>query len=168
MTVGQVTIKLVDSEVDVAKTIAEKRDQYHRDRGNKTAEYWTDDFLETAWESVGAELAVARYLNVYPLPIRIVDVPPKWDLIFMHQYIDVKSRLASGSKDLLIPYLHLDVLYVLVIVDSPAYTIMGFIPGGQVNGLGKFVDLGKKKCWKVTPDKLLEINRLESYLRQSS
>jgi len=110
-------------------------------------------------EAVGAELAVAKVLNVYPDLSPRVGPLPKADLRYRGKLIDVKrNHLDEG--DLLVRKLCDDVYYVLVCGSIPRFRIIGYIPGDKVDVFGAWSGLTYGPCWKVAPSKLLPIEEL--------
>ncbi len=102
-------------------------------------------------QAAGAELAVARLLNVYPdITPTDDDVLPQFDLVYNSNMIEVKrNHLPNG--DLLIPKKYNDLIYVLVCGSMPLYNVVGFIAGASVALLGEWVDLTYGACWRVKP-----------------
>ena len=156
-------VELNFAECEVAKLIAKLREAWHRERGNATALYWKDNILGNLTQAIAAELAVAKALNVYP-PLPILADAPKFDMKYGGFTVDVKSKDPDSNKmDLLIPYLNEKLLYVLVWSNLPVFDIKGYIVGKYVKKQGEWLELPKKPCWCVIPERLSPIERLHDF-----
>lgn len=150
------------AECNAAKLIAEEVLGWHSKRGNLTSEFWREDKVDNQIQSVGAELAVAKYLNVYP-PLAVVANPLKYDLVYNGLCLDVKStEPPPPTKHLLIPYLKQEVIYISVWADMPHFQINGFAIGLLVPSLGEWVELPKHSCWRIAVNKLTDIEELKN------
>ena len=97
----------------------------------------TDDPYDTDAQAFAAEMAVAKYLNLYP------DFNPSshkpYELVLNGHKIDVKhTKLQTGN--LLIHTLHVDLLYILVRGEMPRLSICGYVRGEDVNELGAYIE----------------------------
>jgi hypothetical protein len=129
-------IALSKEEQTIAKEISAERSRLLLERGQVPKDM-TGDTGEVRDETAfGAELAVAKALNVYPI-FENVAKPPKFDLIKFHRVIEVKStRHPLGN--LLVPNLDLSLTYILVRTHAyPVCHIMGWIEGGKIRLFGK-------------------------------
>lgn len=119
----------------------------------ETRRNFTSDGFRNDIEAVGAEMAVAKCLNVYPEWSPTPGEVPRFDLAWNGQKLDVKSTQRPDSN-LLIPYLDKQLLYILVCGQMPEYRILGKIRGTEVPVAGRWVTLEHGPCWLVPADKL--------------
>lgn len=107
-------------------------------------------------EAAGAELAVAKYLNVYPDLAPTFGSLPHWDLLWLGRHIEVKRNHLLGG-DLLVPKLDETVVYILACGGLPQYHIVGYIDGVDVPLVGEWVELRYGACWRVNPNYLTSL-----------
>jgi len=119
----------------------------------KTRRDWTPDGFRNDVEAAAAEMAVAKYLNIYPEWQPTPGAVPRFDLTWNGQRLDVKSTQRQDGN-LLIPYLLTHLLYVLVCGQMPQYRILGKIRGVEVPLAGRWVTMKPKACWLIPPEKL--------------
>lgn len=119
----------------------------------QTRRDFTPDGFRNDVEAVAAEIAVAKYLNVYPEWSPTPGHVPSFDLAWNGQKIDVKSTQRLDGN-LLIPELDEELLYILVCGTMPQYRILGKIRGSEVPVTGRWVILKHTACWLVPADKL--------------
>jgi len=158
-------VVLSDSEVAIATYIGKARN------GNARSEGLTDgkrDYDSTSIgidvDGMGAELAVANYLNVYPDLIIDRGHRPTYDLIYKGKKLEVKQSKYSNPRLLLSPnkiYVAPHFVYVLVSGTIPTYTIVGYLSSEQVQKVGAWVDLGKGRSWSVLSSQMKPIQDLE-------
>ena len=111
-------------------------------------------------QAVAAEMAVAKYLNVYPDLSPSAGRLPKYDLRLGKEKLEVKrNHLDNG--DLLIPELDKELVYILACGTMPRFQIIGTIWGGNVETTGEWVELRYGPCWRVHPWLLQPIGELE-------
>ena len=114
---------------------------------------------EMNMEAAGAELAVAKMLNVYPDLSPTSGELPKWDLRGHGARFEVKrNHLATG--DLLVPKLNSELVYILVCGELPKYNVVGYLPGTSIPLVGEWAELTYGACWRVHPGKLKPIESL--------
>ena len=109
-------------------------------------------------QGMGAELAVAKYLNIYPELSPTKGELPQHDLLFGNMKIQVKRRDRT-NLDLLVHSLREDVVYVLVYGQLPKFQIVGMISGSEVKTNGKWTNMVYGPCWLVEKSRLSEIKR---------
>jgi hypothetical protein len=110
-------------------------------------------------EAMGGELAVAKYLNIYPDLSPTRGKLPEWDLIWNGYKVQVKrNHLQNG--DLLVPKCLDQLVYILVCGACPNFTIIGYLVGYSVKLLGSWVQLTYGPCWRVNPSLLIPIERI--------
>lgn len=104
-------------------------------------------------QAVGAELAVAKFLNLYPDLTPKVGALPQYDLTWRNRKVEVKrNHLRNG--DLLIPFLNEKLIYILACGQLPGYSLIGFLSGHDVPSKGEWVNLTYGPCWRVNPQLL--------------
>jgi len=112
-------------------------------------------------QGAGAEIAVAKLMNVFPELSPTRGELPKWDLVIHNEQFDVKrNHLPDG--DLLVPNLYENIWYILACGTIPSYNIIGFLSGIDVKKNGEWVNLTYGPCWRVRPQKLIPIEDLLS------
>jgi hypothetical protein len=161
----QIEVKLSPVECKVAAFVGKWRNRLSLETKQNRRRDSTQTDEDMNIEAVGAEMATAKWLNVYPELSPTDGELPKWDLIYMGKKIDVKrNHLRDG--DLLVPFLNTDVTYLLVCGSMPSYWLTGWLPGQHVEALGRWEDLSRGPCWKVTPDRLINITHLTDTYRR--
>jgi hypothetical protein len=145
-----ITITLSACECKIAVFIGKRRNQLSlqtKENGRRDPNQ-TDEEMNI--QAVGAELACAKYLNVYPDLSPTAGELRQWDLVKNGVHYEVKrNHLESG--DLLIPKLREGLIYILVCGEMPKYTIVGYLPGMRVKETGEWVNLTYGPCWRVSP-----------------
>ena len=150
-----VTVTLSATECQIASMIGRRR-RYISLKYNRvtTRRDFTADGIHNDIESSGAELAVAKYFNIYPEWSPTPGEVPKFDLRLRGLHLDVKNT-DRNDGNLLIPYLNESLVYVLVCGVMPKKNIMGCIRGDLVPERGKWrEDLPHQPCWFVLADRL--------------
>ena len=110
-------------------------------------------------QAVAAEIAVAKYLNVYPEISPTDGDLPRYDCRFRDYRIEVKRNHLSNG-DLLVPHLDKELIYILVCGEIPMFLLIGYLPGSSISLLGKWVELTYGACWKVKPNLLISLANL--------
>ena len=146
-------VKLSQPECRIATYIGRLRREISLAYGRKTRRDWTPDGFRNDVEAAAAEMAVAKYLNIYPEWQPTPGAVPRFDLTWNGQRLDVKSTQRQDGN-LLIPYLEEYLLYVLVCGQMPQYHILGKIRGVEVPLAGRWVTMKPQACWLVPADKL--------------
>ncbi|MBA7468404.1 hypothetical protein ES707_03653 [subsurface metagenome] len=119
----------------------------------ETRRDWTPDGFRNDVEAAAAEMAVAKYLNIYPEWQPTPGAVPGFDLTWNGQKLDVKSTQRPDGN-LLIPYLEEYLLYILVCGKLPKYTILGKVSGSKVPFIGRWTDMKYRACWLVPANQL--------------
>jgi len=158
-------VKLNEAEVRLAKHLGKAREEMNKT--TKDMKMGNQDSLSTNIEAVGAELAVCKYLNLYP------DTDTSsWavaDCIFHGFTIDVKwskshrSNLVAKKK----PANKTCNIYVQVTGEMPNYKINGYCSAKQLFSEDSKTDLGYGETYLVLNSKLKDIENLIKY-KQSS
>ncbi|GAI64601.1 unnamed protein product [marine sediment metagenome] len=146
-------VKLSQPECRIATYIGRLRREISVAYGRKTRRDWTPDGFRNDVEAAAAEMAVAKYLNIYPEWQPTPGAVPRFDLTWNGQRLDVKSTQRQDGN-LLIPYLLTHLLYVLVCGQMPEYRILGKINGFKASSVGRWVTLEHGPCWLVPADRL--------------
>ena len=146
-------VVLSESECAVAKMLGELRRT--QDTGRLTRRDWAGDGLKNDVESLAAELAVAKVLNVYP-DFRISsDAAVQFDLRWRGWRVDVKStQIETGN--LVIDTVDSQVLYVLVRGKMPHLEVVGCIQGNKVPTVGRWRTDLPYPCWFVDAELLVK------------
>ena len=158
-------LTLSDSEVSVAAYIGEARNKNARSEGIPDA---IRDYDSTSAgidvDGMAAELAVAKYLNVYPDLTIAKGHRPHHDLIYKDKELEIKQSKYANPRLLLSPnriYVAENFGYILVSGTIPIYTIVGYLSSKQVQEVGEWVDLGKGRSWGVLASQMKPIQDLE-------
>lgn len=155
-----VIVTLTKVECEIAEIIGHIRRQISLERQRTTRRNFTDDGLNNDIESSAAELAVAKYLNIYPEWSPTAAAVPKFDLSWRGIKLDVKStKRITGN--LLIDDLDRTVTYILACGTRPNFTLKGYLEGERVPKLGIWrTDMPCLPCWFVSADKLNPLQKL--------
>lgn len=143
-------VKLSSSEVRIASYIGKQRNMLSSQSKPNARRDPNQNDEEMNIQATAAELAVAKYLNVYPdLSPRAGELP-QFDLHMNHQLLEVKrNHLLDG--DLLVPKLRQDVIYILACGEMPEFSIIGWMTGARVPECGEWALLLYGPCWRVRP-----------------
>ncbi len=151
---------LTKVECEIAALIGHIRRQISLEHQRATRRDFTTDGLNNDIESSAAELAVAKYLNIYPEWSPTAAAVPKFDLNWCGIKLDVKSTQRSNGN-LLIPDLDPTVTYILVCGTRPTFTIKGYLEGARVPELGTWhTDMTYLPCWFILAEKLLPLKKV--------
>lgn len=159
-----IEITLTPEEVYVAEYIGTRRSQTRRGDGTVNQRYdpsQTD--LDIDRRGMGAELAVAKYLNLYPDMVIFTGELPQYDLVRGDTKFEIRSTQYPRGK-LLITKLDEYTLYILVCGSMPTYTLAGYIEGSRVEEVGEWGVFKYVKCWTVQPEDLEPMDNLITYL----
>jgi hypothetical protein len=158
-------VKLNEAEMKLAKYLGNAREEMNK--STTDMKVGNQDSLSTNIEAVGAELAVCKYLNLYP------DTDTSsWavaDCVFHGFTIDVKwskshrSNLVAKKK----PANKTCNMYVQVTGEMPNYKINGYCSAKQLFSERQKTDLGYGETYLVLNSELKDIENLIKY-KQSS
>ena len=153
-------VVLSSTECLIAKFVGNQRNRLSlRTKINMRRDIDQED-EEMNIQAVGAEMAVAKHLNVYPEFSPSEGKLPDFDMVWNGKKVDVKrNHLWDG--DLLIPKLNPERFYILACGSLPKYHIIGGLLGAEVPKVGQWVELSKGPCWRVHPIHLRFIPREE-------
>ena len=158
-------VTLSDSEVAIATYIGKARNSNARSGGIPDGKRDYDNTsIGIDVDGMGAELAVAKYLNVYPDLTILSGRRPHHDLVFRDKYLEIKQSKYSNPRLLLSPnriYVAENFGYVLVSGTLPIYRIVGYLSSRQVKAVGDWVNLGKGRSWSVLSSQMKPIQDLE-------
>lgn len=143
------TIVLSKYECKIAEYIGKIRRDISTRNFRTTRRDWAGEGLVNDIEAAGAEIAVAKLLNIFPDLSPTEGEVPKYDLIKDNFQIDVKSTQNLNGR-LLIPFLDESKIYSLVIGTMPRYQVMGFLFGQDIPSVGEWINPGKRECWAVS------------------
>lgn len=149
---------LSSGEIQVAQLIGKLRNEYSLATKVNARRDDEQDDDEMNIEAMGAEMAVAKYLNVFP------DLSPtrgklkKYDLMWRGVEIEVKRNHRPEGGDLLVPQAEPNekARYILVYGSIPKFSLFGDIAGRDIRIYGKWTRLSKGPCWRVEPEYLSE------------
>lgn len=152
----RITVTLSRTEVKIAYLVGTTRRNISLAHKRNSRRDFTPSGVTNDVEAVGAEMAVAKTLNLYPDWAPVEGEVPTFDLKWKGFQIDVKSTVYSHGN-LLVPNPRPDVIYVLVRGTIPTYTIVGAISGVAVKQQGHFGDHVYLPCWVVDSRELKPI-----------
>ena len=155
------TVILSKTESVIAQVIGRRRRQisliYDR---NSTRRDFTLDGLKNDIEASAAEMAVAKYLNIYPEWSPTAGEVPKFDLLWRGFHLDVKNT-DRDDGNLLIPYLDESLIYFLVCGVMPRKNIVGCLKGDLVPERGQWrEDMPHQPCWFVPAHRLNQLKEV--------
>lgn len=151
-------VLLTDPELDFVKYIAKLRLRLYRELDDRSSVEYCNN-LRSHENSFGAELAVAKFLNVYPDLNMMYGPRPTFDLTCRGVRIDVKCTDKSNGN-LIIPHLDKRRTYLLTVGIIPTYHLIGFIDGHEVEVRGKFDENLPRPAWFVSRYELKDIQEL--------
>jgi hypothetical protein len=147
-------IVLTEVEQQLAKIHATVSEQYSRSHNYDTTNKRDErSHLELHYQGFGAELAVARVLNIYP---DMSSDYSEYDLLWEGKTINVKSTKYPNGR-LLIPEYQGRTAdwYILVTGEMPEYIIRGVAHADQVFRKENIGDLGKGKAYMMEQNELM-------------
>ena len=121
----------------------------------------TDEDMNT--NSAGAELAVAKYFNVYPeiSPIRSNEGDcPFFDLVMGDKKLEVKSTKRLDGN-LLVKKWKPMLTYILVCGTMPSYKIVGSLESDLIKLRGRWTQMPYSVCWRTSRNDLEPIQYLQ-------
>jgi len=147
-------IILTEAEIKLAQYVGKRRGQVNREAG--IVDQRVDDTLDLDTDAFGAELALARLLNVYP-DLSLSPRKGGEDLVWGGITVDVKQTkypdgylLATHWKDV-----KASRLYALMTGTLPTYTFRGFACADDLFQAHRLTDVGKGKSYAMTQDELI-------------
>lgn len=162
-----IEITLTPEEIFLAEYIGTRRNETQRsiNRTNLRRDEEQSD-VEVSIRGMGAELSMARYLNLYPDMVMFTDKLPPYDLISGDTELEIKStRYLQGR--LLVRTLREGLVYVLVCGLIPDYELTGWIQGCEItkeNGYRSTMGLERDPILTVFAEDLEPIETLKPFL----
>lgn len=157
----KVTLTLMEQRL--AKALARWRQDTQRENGVTDRRVSEKHEVDIDLEGAGAELALARVLNVYP---DLDNTPSEEDLVTRDgRRVDVKATRYSSGRLLAVPWKrgHPADVYVLMVGKFPTYRIAGWIPREELFQDANLQDFGsgKVKGYALPQEKLRPIGSLQ-------
>ena len=158
-------ITLTPIEQELARRIAVLRNEVNRSRGHTINVRRPQDHNKNDMDGMGAELAVARALNVYP-DLDVEDAQAE-DLLFHGYSIDVKQTHHPKGKLLLgFEKTKFCDFYCLVTGEMPTYKIVGFASLGKLRHPDSVINLGYGDTYGLDQDRLASLDLFVNTVRE--
>lgn len=160
MSIQTKTINLTDEEAFVVELIGAARDKYDKKVGIPEKIVQTKrTTLENVKISFGAELAVAKYLNLFPdlSFIPTGEAFRGYDLIWYGLEVDVKWGDMNYDAFYIPKHAKPCDHYIFVTGGSQKYRIMGWMPAKDAKTDKYWNTNVPKPCWVIPKDELLPI-----------
>jgi hypothetical protein len=151
-----IEITLNPVEEALCRDIAKRRYNSNRSNGVADKKIGPQDTQETDENGIGGEVAVAKFLNLYPDMV-IKPQSKTYDLMSRKgSRIDVKTTKYKNGRMLATLKKHVEDcdVYVLVTGVLPKYKIVGWIKSEDLIKDENVVDLGHGHSYGVTQDRL--------------
>ena len=147
-------ITLNTAEQRLAKFVAKERHRHARKNGVTNRRVGPQSDEQTDLEGIAAEIAFARFANVYPDIHVDRDEYPK--------LVDIKATTYPTGRLIVAPWKDVDAVdaYVLVIGEFPSYRIAGAMEGYRLMRSHRMKDLGHGKVFVATQDELKPLDEL--------
>ena len=163
--ISQVTsvISLNQAEQKLAQFIAKERHRHNRLNGITNRRMGPQSDEQTDLEGMAAEIAFAKYANVYPDLDTDGDEHPVHDaMLYDGKLVDVKSTTYPTGRLIVAPWKDVDAVdvYVLVVGTFPTYRIAGAMESYRLMRSHRMKDLGHGKVFVATQDELKPIDEL--------
>jgi hypothetical protein len=156
-------ITLNTAEQRLAKFVAKERHRHNRLNGITNRRMGPQSDEQTDLEGISAEIAFAKYANVYPdLDTDSATHPTHDAVLHDGKLVDVKSTTYPTGRLIVAPWKDVDAVdaYVLVIGTFPNYRIAGAIEGYRLMRSHRMKDLGHGKVFVATQEELKPIDEL--------
>jgi len=156
-------IRLNRAEQKLAKFLGKERERNALRNGSQNCRMGPQSDEEIDLEGVAAEIAFAKYANVYP------DLDVDCDEYLTHdavlhdgKRVDVKSTRYLNGRLIVVPWKDVDAVdaYVLVVGTFPEYRIVGAMEGYRLMRSHRMKDLGHGKVFVATQEELKPIDQL--------
>lgn len=147
-------VTLTEAEVRLADYIGRRRDQVNRAAG--VIDRRRDATGEIDRDGFGAELALARILNVYP-DLSLSPRQGGGDLLWGGVWVDVKQTGREYGRLIATAWKNgEDVpLYALMTGTMPSFTFRGFAPAHALLAADRLTDLGYGPTYVLPQDALI-------------
>lgn len=149
-------IRLTPVEHALSRRVGMLRHDKNREWGSEISIRIKEKHQKHEMDGFGAELAVAKVLNVYP--DLCVDHASTADMVYNGLTIDVKQTDRENGR-LFLPYEKRKFCdwYCLVIGELPVFTIMGFATLRQLRREENIIDVGYGPTYALGRDKLISV-----------
>ena len=147
-------ITLNEAEVRLARYVGKRRGEVNRAAG--VSDQRIDDTLDLDTDAFGAELALARLLNVYP-DLTLSPRQGGEDLVWGGLTVDVKQTKYPDGHLLATPWKDAKAsrLYALVTGTLPTYTFRGFACADDLFAAQRIKDFGRGKGYAMPQAELI-------------
>ena len=117
---------------------------------------------QTDLEGIAAEIAFAKYSNVYPDLDTDGDTHPVYDAVLHGKLVDVKATTYPTGRLIVAPWKDVDAvdIYVLVVGTFPTYRIAGAMESYRLMRSHRMKNLGHGKVFVATQEELKPIDQL--------
>jgi hypothetical protein len=156
-------ITLNTAEKRLAKFVGRERDRNGRRNGYTNLRIGPQSDEETDLEGIAAEIAFARYTNVYPdLDIDCTEYPAHDAVLHNGTLVDVKTTTYPNGRLIVAPWKNVDAVdaYVLVVGKFPTYRIAGAMESYRLMRPHRMKDLGHGKVFVATQDELKPLSEI--------
>ena len=156
-------ITLNTAEQRLAKFVGKERDLNGRRNGFTNRKIGPQSDEQTDLEGIAAEIAFARYVNVYPdIDIDCKEYPPHDVTLHDGTLVDVKTTKYPNGRLIVAPWKNVDAvdIYVLVVGEFPTYRIAGAMESYRLMRPHRMKDLGHGKVFVATQEELKPIDQL--------
>ena len=156
-------ITLNTAEQRLAKFVAKARHRHNRITGISNRRMGPQSDEQTDLEGIAAEIAFAKYTNVYPDLDTDGDTHPVYDAVLHDgKLVDVKSTTYPNGRLIVAPWKDVDAVdvYVLVVGTFPNYRIAGGMESQHLMRSHRMKDLGHGEVFVANQDELKPIDKL--------
>ena len=156
-------ITLNTAEQRLAKFVAKERHRHARQNGVTNRRMGPQSDEQTDLEGIAAEIAFARFANVYPdIDVDRDEYPPYDATLHDGRLVDVKATTYPTGRLIVAPWKDVDAVdaYVLVIGHFPSYRIAGAMEGYRLMRSHRMKDLGHGKVFVATQDELKPLSEI--------
>lgn len=156
-------IRLNQAEQKLAQFVAKERHRHNRVNGVSNRRMGPQSDEQTDLEGIAAEIAFAKYANVYPDLDTDGDTHPVHDAVLHDgKLVDIKSTTYPTGRLIVAPWKDVDAVdaYVLVVGTFPNYRIAGAMEGYRLMRSHRMKDLGHGKVFVATQDELKPVDQL--------
>jgi hypothetical protein len=156
-------ITLNTAEQRLAKFVAKARHRHNRITGISNRRMGPQSDEQTDLEGIAAEIAFAKYSNVYPDLDTDGDTHPVYDAVLHDgKLVDVKATTYTTGRLIVAPWKDVDAvdIYVLVVGTFPNYRIAGAMESYRLMRSHRMKNLGHGKVFVATQEELKPLSEL--------
>ena len=156
-------VSLNRAEQKLAQFIAKERHLHNSRNGIANRRMGPQSDAQTDLEGIAAEIAFAKYTNVYPDLDTDGDTHPVYDVVLHDgKLVDVKSTTYPNGRLIVAPWKDVDAVdvYVLVVGTFPNYRIAGGMESQHLMRSHRMKDLGHGEVFVANQDELKPIDEL--------